>query len=201
MATKPERQLGEVHLKFARLSFPHLFKKTASVEGGKEKFRASFLLDPETKHGKAAIAQIEKAKKAVEQEVFGKTPSYKDDRCCFTPGEDRISNKTGEPYDGYEGMMVISASTDSRPTLLDRDKNQVTEEDGVFYAGCYVYAILRLWGTKKKEQGGIGLFASLEGVQFLKDGEAFGSAPIGEDAFDDIEDFDEDEDEDDDMLD
>lgn len=201
MATKPEKRLGEVYLRDVRLSFPHLFKKSASVEGGKEKYRASFLIDPSTKEGKKVIAAIEKAKEAVEAEVFGKTPTYKDDRCCFVEGETQISNNTGDPYDGYEGMMVLKASTDNRPTLLDRRKQPVTEEDGVLYAGCHVDGIVRLWGTKKKEQGGIGLFASLEGVMFRRDGEAFGATPVGADAFDDVEDFDDDEDSDDDMLD
>lgn len=199
MAT--EKRLGEVYLRNVRLSFPHLFKKSASVEGGTEKYRASFLIDPDTPEGKKVIRAIEKAKEAVEQEVFGKTPSYKDDRCCFVEGETQVSNNTGDPYDGYEGMMVFKASNTNRPTLLDRKKNQTTEEDGVLYAGCYVDAIVRIWGTKKKEQGGIGLFASLEGVMFRADGEAFSAgAPVGADAFDDVEDFDED-DEDEDMLD
>lgn len=201
-----EKQLGEVYLRDVRLSFPHLFKKVSSVKGSKPRFKSNFLIDPETKEGRANIKRIEKEKLAVEKDFFGKTPRYKDDRCAFLPGEDCISEKTGEPYVGYEGMMVVKAASDNRPTLLDRSKNAVAEEDGVFYGGCRVDGIVRFYGIKDSDKGGVGLFASLEGVMFRKDDEAFGAEPVGADAFDDLDDEDEDDDDngfdddDDDML-
>lgn len=173
----------------ARLSFPHLFKPSASVEGGKEKYRASFLIDPNTAEGKADIKKIEAIKKEIELEKFKKSPkTYKNpDRCCFREGDSFISRKSDEPYDGYEGMMVVVASNDRRPVIVDRDRQPLNADDGKPYAGCWVKANLRFYGVNDVAKGGDGFFCGLEAVQFVKDGEAFGAAPVdAEDIFDDL---------------
>lgn len=176
-----EPKPGLVILKEVRLSFPHLWEPTASVEGGKPKFRASFLIDPKTGTGKDNVKKIEAAIKAAELEVFKKSPmAYKNpDRRCLKDGNTQTNQKTGEIYDGYENMMVISASNGKRSfSVVDRDRTTLTEKDTRPYAGCYVNAVVRIWATKDPKLGGNGVFASLEGVQFLKDGEPFGAAPV-----------------------
>ena len=205
---KKERGLGEVYLKDVRLSFPRLFEKTSSVENGKKKYRANFLIDPGEKLGAKVIKAIEEAKKAVEKGKWDKTPKYKDDRCCFQEGENFTASETGEIYGGYEGMMVLKASGDGPLKLKYKGKgdNLTRDDDDPFYAGCRVDAIVRLYPITNKKQGGTGLFAGLEGVSFRRDDEAFGAPGLSDDAFEEVDDDDEyaddeDEGDDDDLLD
>ena len=100
-------------------------------------------------------------------------------------------------YDGYAGMMVLKASSDNMPTLLSRQKRPIDIKNSPFYGGCFVQGIARIYGTVKG--GAPGLFATLEAVRFWDDGESFGAARVGADAFDG--DDDEDDGDADDMLD
>jgi hypothetical protein len=185
----------EVLLKNVRLSFEHIFTPTSSVDGGALKYRASALMDPETADGKKNIKACEKAIAAAEMEEFKKTGiTYKDDRCAFKKGEDCISGTTGEPYDGYEGMMVVSAANARRVPVVDRDRSPLTAEDGRPYSGCIVNMLVRWYCVSGKDKGGNGCFSSLEAVQFVKDGEAFGAAPVDANSvFDDLSDEDDDD--------
>jgi Enterobacter phage Enc34, ssDNA-binding protein len=205
---KKERGLGEVYLKDVRLSFPRLFEKTSSVENGKKKYRANFLIDPDEALGAKVIKAIEKAKKAVEKEKWDKTPKYKEDRCCFSEGENFTASDSGEVYGGYEGMMVLKASGDGPLKLKYKGKgdNLTRDDDDPFYAGCRVDAIVRIYPVTKKQQGGTGLFAGLEGVSFRRDDEAFGAPGLSDDAFEEVDDDDEyaddeDDNDEDDLLD
>ena len=153
--------MSKIKLNNARLSFPSLFQK--AVFGGDEtKYEATFLLD-KTEHA-LAIKQIEKAIKQVNVEKHkGKTLSP--EKVCLKDG-DTIE------YDGYAGNMSIKASSTKRPMVIGQDRSPLTEDDGKPYAGCYVNAIIELWG--QKNQFGERVNANILGVQFSKDGEAFG---------------------------
>jgi hypothetical protein len=87
-------------------------------------------------------------------------------------------------------MIYVSAgSPENRPPkIVDRNPSRVIKEsDGRIYAGCYVNAIVRLWCQDNEH--GKRLNASLEAVQFVKDGEAFGAKAIDPmSAFENIED-------------
>lgn len=185
-----------VTLKNVRCSFPQYFKPKASVPGGREKYSGSFLIDPETPHGKANIAAMEAA---IEHAARRAWPDkwekilkvIERGRMCLRDG-DSETNADGDTYGGYEGMMVVSAGNTRRPQIVDRDKTPLTEEDGVIYGGCYVDAVVSVYPTSKKEQGGNGIFATLEVVRFRKDGEPFGAAPVDIDDY--LSDLDDDED-------
>ena len=83
--------------------------------------------------------------------------------------------------------MFISARSKSRPTVVDRDKTPLTEQDGRPYGGCFVNAIVELWA--QDNQFGKRINATLAGVQFLKDGDAFGgSRPADPDEFEAVDD-------------
>lgn len=185
-----ELRPNEVMLKDVRLSFPHLFKPSASVEGGQLKFRATALIDPTTPQGKANIKAVEAAIEFTKKDVWGDKADkvrFKEGRLCFTSGEENL-NADGDVYQGYEGMMAVSAANSKRPPIVDRDKSTLVEEDGKPYAGCYVNMLVRFYGIKDQDKGGNGLFATLEAVQFKRDGEAFGSAPVDPDDVFDMED-------------
>lgn len=181
--------VGEAVLKNVRLSFPKLWKKEAATDDAKPKYGASFLMDPATPDGKRNVRACQQAIEAVMMEKFKRKVTLKPGREGMQDGDDVISDKTGEPYVGYEGMKVVTAKNDKKFPIVDRRKRPVSEEDDVIYAGCYVNVVLRFYGIDGKEKGGNGIFASLEALQFAGDGEAFGGGSVDvDDYFEDFED-------------
>jgi len=165
---------------YGRLSFDDLYTPTASVDGGRLKYRCNIIIDPSTDAGKADIKKIENLIRIVELEKFKKHPAvYKSaDRHCFVDGDSCVNQKTSEVYDGYEGMKILKASNDRRPSVVNRDKTPLVEDDNVTYAGCYCNFFVRIYAVAGADKGGNGIFASLEAVQFAKKGEPFGGAPV-----------------------
>ena len=165
--------MTKIIIKNARLSFPSLFQK--SVFDGKEgKYEATLLID---KKDEALKKQIDEqiAKKVAEEKV--KVPS---DKYCIKDGDE-------SDLDGFEGNWSLKASNPKRPTVIDRDKTPLTEDDEKLYAGCYVNAVIDFW--VQNNAYGKRINANLYGVQFVKDGEPFGTGPV--DVTDDFEDLDE----------
>lgn len=166
----------KIKIQNARLSYPSLFQ-TASFSGEDTgKYEATFILD-KVEHA-SVIAQIKaESERLQKEEIKAKLAS------------DKIALKDGDETDKPElqGKMYIKASTKKRPLVINRDKTPLVESDGVVYSGCYVNAIISLWGQSNAY--GKRVNASLEGVQFAKDGEAFGTAGASVDEFDDFDDF------------
>lgn len=178
---KDDNSKTEVKLKNVRLSYEHIFRAASfngddGDDGGKPKFSASFIFDPETKEGKANLIACEDAIEEAKFKKWGnKQPKLRDDK---------IALRNDKDSEEYEGMYYVSASSTRRPKVFDIDgSTPLAESDGVIYSGCYVNAIVRFWAQDNK--WGKRVNASLEGVQFLEDGEAFGAAGIGDGAFDD----------------
>lgn len=171
----------QIKLTNVRLAFPSLFEaKTVNGEG-KPAFSASFLIDPKDPQVKAikdAIASVAKEKWADKADALLKGLE-KQDKTCLHDGD--IKDK----YDGFPGNLYISARSNTRPTVLDRDKSPLVEADGKPYAGCYVNVSLDVWAQDNNY--GKRINASLRGVQFFKDGDAFaGGGAADVDEFDDI---------------
>lgn len=168
-------------LKNVRLSFPSLFNK-AKFNGTETKYEATLLLD------KVAHADvIEEIRKGIAEKIKSDLKGAKlgADKICLRDGDDA-------GYDGYEGCFSIKASNNRRPTVIDRKKDQVQEDDNLFYAGCYVNAQIELWS--QNNEFGKRINANLLIVQFARDGEPFGAGgTTGDiDAFDSLEDDDND---------
>lgn len=194
-----------VFLQNARLSFPDLWEPSA-IQGGKPKFGGDFILQDDTQvlvvkeDGKKVKGTLDKVMEAVAKDQWkdkgmkvldGLEASKK----CYRDG-DLKTNAAEEVYEGYEGRMYITAKNATRPTILDRNKSPLTESDGRPYSGCYVNAKIDVYAMPKGEKKGI--FASLLGLQFVKDGDSFsGGAVASVDDFDEVE---EEAGEDDDMF-
>lgn len=188
-----------IKLPKVRLSFPHLKDPSKPKDGddnAKAKFRAGFILDPTDKTHRKVIKQIKaEANRLVEEAFEGRRVKLKEID-CFGDGNDKISEKTGEIYDGYEDMFFVQGVNDRRPKCIYRNKDEIDYEDieKVLYPGCYVYASINLW--IQDNTFGKAVRCSLRGVQFYKDGEEFGGGNVNID--EEFEDFD-DEDYDDDL--
>lgn len=160
-----------INIKAARLSYPSLFNH--SVFGGDStgKFEATFLLD-KVEHADT-IKQIQVAIDGMmKNDLKTKLAA---DKICMKDGDEsgRAENA---------GKMVIKASTKKRPLVIDRDKSAIVEADNKIYGGCYVNGVISLWA--QNNNFGKRINASLEGVQFYKDGEPFGDAGLTVSAFD-----------------
>jgi len=172
-----------IKLKNVRLSFPVLFKARAFSKEQDAKFQATFLLDPSDSEHAGFIKEIKKAAKAVLTEKFGEVPDRDDLKLCYGLADKHTKKKK---YDGYEGMFYIQTSNSTQPNLIDRKKNEVIEQDGVLYAGCYVNTNITLW-PQDHPVGGKGVNANLRIVQFFKDGEAFGNAKASAEEMDEVD--------------
>ncbi len=186
--------MAKVKLKGVRLSFPDLFEAVQYEGQGPFKYRASFLFEPNSENHKV----LKDAMKEVAEECWkGKAQSVlanadDDSKLRF------IVDGNKKAYDGYKGMLCISATRDQskgRPMVLNKNPknsdgtpNYVTQTDGVMYAGCYVNATVELWAQDNKF--GKTIRAQLLAVQFVKDGDAFGggSAKGTVDDFEDLSD-------------
>jgi hypothetical protein len=173
---------NQLKLDNVRLSFPDIWKAKSVQKDGEPKFGAQFLLDK--KEHAELIQQVKKTLWAAAVGHFGKDEAkklYDKDKLhlCLHEGSEK-------DYDGYdESNMYISSSSSKRPLIVDRDKTPLAEEDRKPYAGCYVNAVVRIW--VQDNQFGKRVNAELMAIQFARDGDAFGAAPVNADVFENLE--------------
>ena len=172
-----------VKLQNVRLSFPDLFEAKPYTAGDKPMHSATFLIPKGSDLDKTvwkAIKDQVKVKFGLNDEKAQKLiDSIKNNpnKFCYQDGDTKT-------YDGYEGHMALRAKAEKRPTVIDRDKAPLQAADGRPYAGCYVNAFVEFFGYNNS---GKGVSAGLGGVQFVKDGDAFGGGTrVSEDDFDDL---------------
>lgn len=171
----------KISLTNVRLAFPQLFEaKTVNGEGDPA-FSASFILPPNhpaVKQINAAIDELGQAKWAAKWPAIKKELSAKD-KLPIHDGDTKAN------YSGFEGNLYVSSRNKVRPLVLDRDKSPLTQSDGRPYAGCYVNGSIELWCQDNAY--GKRINATLRGVQFYKDGEAFaGGGSATADEFEDL---------------
>ena len=158
----------KIKLQNVRAAFLKVFTAEAVNGGDKPVFGSSFLIDPkdpQIKMIESAMAQVAKDKWGAKADAI-LTEMKVGGKLCLKDGNSKAS------YDGFANMMFISATTATRPLALNRDRSHLTEADGVLYSGCYVNATVELWA--QDNQYGKRINAQLGGVQFFKDGDAFG---------------------------
>ncbi|WP_278852000.1 DUF2815 family protein [Parasutterella excrementihominis] len=163
-----------------RLSFEHIFVPDSS-NGSAPAYSATVLLPK----GDAQIQKIrEEIQRVATEKWKDKAPGllkslFATEKLCLRDGDNK-------EYDGYAGMMYVTSRNKARPTVVDRRCNPVTEADGLVYSGCYVNARIELWA--QDNANGKRVNAKLLGIQFVRDGDAFGagSAPARPTDFPDL---------------
>ena len=169
-------------VKNVRLAFPDLWVATTVKGEGKPAFGASFLLPKDH-------PQVAAIKEAIKQTAVDKWGAKADQVLKASKAKDRYPLHDGDTkaqYSGYEGNLYISARNASRPKVRDRDgTTDLTQADGKPYSGCYVNAVLEFYAQNNSY--GQHVNATLLGVQFIKDGEAFaGGGTAADDDFEDM---------------
>ena len=176
--------MSDLILRDCRLSFPHLHTPQVNTnDDGTSTIRYNGLfIIPDG-------AQVEEVRKAIKAAALAKWGAQAESKLKAV----MASNKTflhpceEKEYDGFDdGLFYISASSRSKPIIMDRAKNDLSESSGLPYAGCYVNVKIRPWVQDNKF--GKRINAEVRVVQFVKDGDAFaGGAPASRDEADDMD--------------
>lgn len=154
---------NKIILTNVRLSFPHLFKPQAFKGAAPEtaKYRATLLFSKE--HVKLKN-EIDKFIQDILSEAKLKVPS---DKIFISDGDE----KDAESYPGYKDHWVVRCSNPKSqpPRTLNKYKEKVTEEDNLFYSGCYVDAVINPW--LQKNTFGKAVNCNILGIRFRDHGE------------------------------
>lgn len=175
----------KVSLANVRLAFTDALFEAKQFQGqGPFNYRTNFIYAPDSKTKKdidAAIQQVASDKWGKKAEAMLPGILANPQKCCVLDGNTK-------DYDGYAGNFVVTATRPKdkgRPVTVNRDKTPITAEDGKLYSGAYVNASIEIWA--QDNEYGKAIRAQLLGVQFLKDGDAFGGgSPASADDFDDL---------------
>lgn len=169
---------GRVMLRNVRLAFPNLFEPSSYGEG-EPAYSATLLMDPlQAKELDATIDAVARAKWGAKADANLKALRAAG-KTCLRDGDEKAN------YDGFENMFFVAARSKTRPTVVDGQRYPISERDGRIYAGCYVNASIEIWAQDNAY--GKRINATLRGVQFLRDGDAFGGGrPASADEFDEI---------------
>lgn len=180
----------QVKLQNVRIAFPDLFVARPYKAGDTPKYKATFLIPKGSQTHKdveKAILALAEAKWPNKGKKIVEDIKNNPNKFCFQDGDKKN-------YDGYAGHMYITASKKTRPTIKNKDATTLAADDingeKLALGGCYVNAIISMFTYNNS---GNGISASLDGVQFAKDGEPFSGSPAAsDDDFEIISDDDDD---------
>ena len=205
-----------VILKGLRAAWLDIFKPGEGMNGGAPKYKFTGLMEPDSEAAKVAkAAMLEAARGLWQENAVNVIKSMGANSKALRDGNDKLADD-GSVRPEYANMLFISSSAkiDRRPQVVGPRKHNgkfptLTEDgramiDGIDvtselgydvrapYRGCYVNAKV-VFVAGKAFKGGGGeiipnqVFARIEAVQFVKDGEAFGGGPASAEGFDDEE--------------
>ena len=187
----------KLHLNNVRVSFANgLYQMQKAGPTAEPKYGADFILQPDSvvlrvnADGSKTKTTLKDAELAVATEAWKANGAkvlagLEGSKKAIRDGNKR-TNAAGDVYDGYADTWYVTAKSKTRPLLVDQHRQPVTEEDGTIYSGCYVNAIVELYPNTKPTEKGV--FAGLKGVQFVRDGDAFGGgAPAAANEFDAVD--------------
>lgn len=204
-----------VILKNVRLDFFDLFTPGKPMnEGGKWKYKIKAIIEKGSEAETAARNGMADAARALwGDNAKNVVPNITANSKALRDGNSQIDTN-GNVNPLYKDKMFISASNDMKPQVVGPKKhngkfvtltaegrglvdgidvtNEVGYELNAPYRGCYVNAkVTFVAGKTLKTNTGETLpnqiYAKIEAVQFVKNGEAFGSGPTSADGFDDEE--------------
>ena len=178
-----------IYLSNVRLSFPHIAEpqRTRNEQTGAERvsYNGDFVMPPDhpgfaqfmQRYGQMAMEKWKEHAQAVMNLIQGDRKTR-----CYGRGEEKVSKKTFQPYDGYMGMVFISAGRDTPPQVIQGDGTPVDPANTMavqalarkLYGGCRVNVAVKPWLQENKH--GRGIRCDLLAIQFAGDDKPFGEA-------------------------
>ena len=160
-----------------RLSYTHLFEKYTPEGGGDGKYMTNVLIPKkEKKTIKALEDAIEAAKKAgIVSKWSGKEPKKLD--LPLRDGDEKDD-------DVYSDCMFVNAKCNTKPGVVDKNKEAITDEDEV-YSGMWAYVSVTFYAYDVN--GNKGIACGLNNVMKFKDDERLGGRVSADADFEDIE--------------
>lgn len=161
-----------------RFSYEHVFEPSAIDDVSEKKFSVSCII-PKT--DKKTIDTVKAAIKAayeigVTSKFGGKKPSV-----WMNPLRDGDTDRADD--EAYENAMFINASCKTRPGVVDKARQPITNQEE-FYSGCYGYVSINFFPFSKPKMG---IAAGLNNVMKVKDGEPLGGRVSAESDFAEID--------------
>lgn len=178
-----------IYLSNVRLSFPNLVEPQKTTNNNVERisYNADFIMEPNhpgfaaflKRYGELAVDKW----KEHAQTVMNMIQQDRKQR-CYGQGSERVKKTTFQPYDGYVGMVFISAGNKNPPQMIQADGTPVDPFNTMayqalarrLYAGCRVNAAIKPWA--QDNQHGRGIRCDLVAVQFHADDKAFGEGHV-----------------------
>ena len=180
-----------VLLKNVRTGYLVLYTPQQYLNSGPARYSAQLLVEKGSEHDK----QIREAIEQISTEVHGaKSAKYlasiqtNGQKYCYQDGD----LKTNESYQGWWVLGANRREKQGPPLVLDTYNDTATgklrripENEGKVYSGCYVNAKVNLWVQTDENPG---IRATIEAVQFSKDGDAFtpGAARPSDEGFEEL---------------
>lgn len=176
-----------IYISNARLSFPHIAEPQRKVDKLTGRERVSYSCDiilPKEHDGFVKFMRqygalaLEKWKENA-QTVMTMIQNDRKQR-CYGSGDEKISQKTFKPYDGYIGNVFITAGNKAQPQIIDADGKLVDPANTMacqqlarkLYAGCRINVAIKPW--LQYNDHGNGVRCDLVAVQFAGDDAPFG---------------------------
>lgn len=201
-----------VILKNARLQWADLYTPGEGMEGGPAKYKVVALFEKDSEaHKTAKAAMLEAATAMWKANAPSVIKTITANSLAVRDGNSKIGDD-GSVRKEFQDMYFISAANQNKPQVVSQRKHNgdfvtiaesgaayvrgldVTNELGfpvtVPYRGCYVnlkvtFVAGKAHQTANKKNLPNQVYAKLEAIQFLRDGEAFGSGPTSAEGFDD----------------
>ena len=202
-----------VILKHVRAAWLNIFTPGEAMNGGEPKYKVTGLFEPGTENETVCKkAMVEAASKLWGANAVNVIRSMPANNKALRDGNNKMEDD-GSVRPEYADLMFVSASNKSRPQVVGPKKHNgkfvtitesgrgmvdgidVTEQLGYElkapYRGCYVNMKVQFVAGKQKtiNKGGKEVilpnqvYAKIEAVQFVADGEAFGAGPTSAEGF------------------
>lgn len=168
-----------------RASHPHVFKPTSVKPGEDPSYSIEMLFDKKT-------TKLSDFQRVVKEAAVQKWGANQKDwptplKMPYRDG-DKPYGKKKEVKEEHKGMWVIRASSKAeyyKPYVVGKDPEIKLTSESEFYPGCYARAAIKAHAYTFADKDGVKFV--LDGVQFIRDGEALGGKPRAEDTFGIIE--------------
>jgi hypothetical protein len=180
-----------IFLSNVRISFPHLVEPQRKVNAvtGKERisYNGDFIMPADhsgyaqfmARYAALAGEKWKEHANTVMQMIHGDRKSR-----CYGSGAERVSKKTFQPYDGYAGMVYITAGRDIPPQIIQADGKAIDPANTMvyqqltrkIYGGCRVNVAVKPW--LQDNESGRAVRCDLIAIQFYQDDAPFGEGNV-----------------------